>query len=75
MLTISLLGAGLFYHPAGATDDMEGLAKKGDIIPAFSVPAPKSKAHRKYLGIGKEDQFSPAELKAKVVIIEVLNLY
>lgn len=69
------ISVGLSGQTVNASDDTEGLVKTGDIIPAFLIPAPKSNAHRKYLGLGKEDNFKPAELKAKVVVIEVLNLY
>jgi len=75
ILVLVLFIVALFNKSEGSSDIPKGLAKSGDIIPAFSVPAPKNKIYRSYLELGKDASFQPAEMDAKLIIIEVLNVY
>jgi hypothetical protein len=70
-----LLGMSLFNQSGEAADAPKGLPRSGDIIPAFSVPVPENKTYRSYLMLKKSAFFQPAEIDAKLLIIEVLNVY
>lgn len=41
----------------------------------FLLPAPTGTAYQQYLGISSDKPFSLAEIKAKVVIIEIFSMY
>ncbi len=53
----------------------ENLPGPGDVIPAFSVPVPKNPDYRSYLKLDGEKTFVPGEIKAKLILIEVFNVY
>jgi hypothetical protein len=75
IFALILFGVALFNQSEGSSDIPKGLAKSGDVIPAFSVPVPTNKAYRSYLMLGESGSFQPAEMDAKLIIIEVLNVY
>ncbi len=70
-----LLSMNLYNQTGEAADVPKGLPRSGDIISAFSVPVPKNKTYRSYLMLEKSGVFQPAEMKVKLLIIEVLNVY
>ena len=49
--------------------------KKGDPFPEIGFPVPKDGEHREYLGLRETGKFTLAQIKAKVVIIEIFNMY
>jgi hypothetical protein len=75
VFAVILAGVNLFQQIEGASDIPKGLPRSGDVIEAFSVPVPKNKTYRTYLELDKEGNFQPAEMDAKLIIIEVLNVY
>ena len=48
---------------------------EGAPLPAFTLPAPKDAAHGAYLGVSGKKEFTVADIKAEVVIIEIFNMY
>ena len=65
----------VFIKPGKTEDVPETLPRADDVIPAFSLPAPLNKAYRSYLKLDREERFTPAEMNAQLLVIEVLNLY
>jgi len=47
----------------------------GGTLPNFTLPQPGSSAERDYLGISSRGNFSVPDIKAKVVLIEILSMY
>ncbi|MBW2602227.1 MAG: hypothetical protein JRD47_09970 [Deltaproteobacteria bacterium] len=45
------------------------------MLPEINLPVPKNPAHRSYLGLSEEGNFKIPQIKADVVIIEILNVY
>ena len=55
--------------PAGAAD-----SKPFD-LPALRLPSPADAAHLAYLGVAADDTFALADIKTRILIIEVFNFY
>lgn len=51
-----------------------GLPKEGDTLPGFTMPAPTAK-DCEYLGIPKAKPFGLKDIKAKLVVFEVIGVY
>ena len=49
--------------------------KEGAALPEIDLPVPKDVVHQTYLGLSGEDLFQIQQIKAKVVIIEIFNMY
>jgi peroxiredoxin len=49
--------------------------KKGGRLPAFNLPVPKNSAEKIYLGLSKDGSFKIHQIKAKVILIKIFNLY
>lgn len=47
----------------------------GGTLPAFTLPQPGSNAERDYLGLRSRGNFTVPDIKAKVVLIEILSMY
>ncbi|HOD36842.1 MAG TPA: TlpA disulfide reductase family protein [Syntrophales bacterium] len=47
----------------------------GGTLPAFTLPQPGSTAGRDYLGLDSRGNFTVPDIKAKVVLIEILSMY
>jgi thiol-disulfide isomerase/thioredoxin len=47
----------------------------GGTLPDFTLPIPGSSAERDYLGLSSRGNFTVPDIKAKVVLIEVLSMY
>jgi peroxiredoxin len=52
-----------------------GPPPKGGSFPVFSLPAPQNAAEKAYLGLKGEGPFKLAQIKAKVLIIEIFSMY
>ena len=52
-------------------------AMAGTAVPDmnFSLPAPNTQAHRAYLGLGQENRFTLAQVKADILIVEIFSMY
>lgn len=48
---------------------------KGDLMPALTLPVPKSPEEKAYLGLTVDGTFKLSQIKAEVVIIEVFSMY
>jgi hypothetical protein len=51
------------------------LIKGGDVFPEVALRTPADAKDRAYLGISGGDRFTIQDLKAKVVLVEILNVY
>ena len=49
--------------------------KKGGTLPAISLPVPKNPGEKLYLGLARDGSFKIHQIKAKVVLIKIFNLY
>ncbi|MBW2108179.1 MAG: hypothetical protein JRI36_05865 [Deltaproteobacteria bacterium] len=47
----------------------------GGSLPNIVLPIPSKRAHRQYLGLNGTGTFKIPQIKAKVVIVEVFNMY
>jgi peroxiredoxin len=47
----------------------------GDVFPEVKFPVPGESDYRTYLGLSEGDYFSIQDIKAKVVIVEILSMY
>jgi thiol-disulfide isomerase/thioredoxin len=48
---------------------------KGETLPVFNLPIPKSSAEKGYLGLSGDGLFKIPQIKAKVVIVEIYSMY
>jgi peroxiredoxin len=48
---------------------------KGETLPVFNLPIPKSPAEKGYLGLSGDGLFKIPQIKAKVVIVEIYSMY
>lgn len=74
LLSTALLLASLLVLAALAPAHADGLPKAGDVLVAFTMPAPPKK-DCDYLGIPKGKPFSLKDIQAKVVLFEVIGVY
>ena len=49
--------------------------KKGGTLPAISLSVPKDPGEKFYLGLARDGSFKIHQIKAKVVLIKIFNLY
>jgi len=49
--------------------------EKGETLPVFNLPIPKSPAEKGYLGLSGDGLFKIPQIKARVVIIEIYSMY
>jgi peroxiredoxin len=49
--------------------------QKGESLPVFNLPIPKSPAEKSYLGLSGGGSFKIPQIKAKAVIIEIFSMY
>ncbi|MDD5476156.1 MAG: TlpA disulfide reductase family protein [Syntrophales bacterium] len=47
----------------------------GQEFPNISLPFPEARAHRDYLGLQRGNSFGLSQVKAEVVIVEILSMY
>ena len=48
---------------------------KGETLPVFNLPIPKSSGEKGYLGLSGDGLFKIPQIKAKVVIVEIYSMY
>lgn len=63
------MSGSVFYAPVNAEP------KKGGKLPAINLPVPKNSAEKIYLGLSKDGSFKIHQIKAKVILIKIFNLY
>lgn len=49
--------------------------KKGGRLPSITLPVPKNSGEKIYLGLSGEGTFKIHQIKAKVILIKIFNLY
>ena len=47
----------------------------GESLPTFKLPIPQGARAQRYLGLSGTGQFTIAQIKAKVVIVQIFSLY
>jgi hypothetical protein len=62
------------YSPPSHAGEPEAI-KAGDQFPRTAMPAPADPADRAYLGLGDSKTFTLTDIKADVVLVEILNVY
>lgn len=60
------------YHPALAVNKPPS---QGGTLPPFELSVPEDADVRAYLGLSGGDHFSIPQIKARVVILEIFNMY
>ncbi|MDT8440636.1 MAG: TlpA disulfide reductase family protein [Desulfuromonadales bacterium] len=70
-VVIAVLLAGIV---AGATPALATVAF-GDQLPEVWLPAPTAAADRAYLGLGDAETFRPDQVRAELLLLEVLNVH
>jgi peroxiredoxin len=65
----------LFTSRPGFCGNVNPEPKKGGKIPAISLPIPKNSSEKIYLGLSGDGSFEIHQIKAKVVLIKIFNLY
>ncbi len=75
-LAFSLLSACAAHHPNSAplSPPAHPDGQPFD-LPYLRLPSPGNEAHLVYLGIGDDETFAFAEIKTRILIIEVFNFY
>ncbi len=73
ILWVSLLVLSILLAPPPNT--LAGPPTVGGTLPDFTLPAPGSSAEREYLGLGSGGNFRVTEIKAQVVLLEILSMY
>jgi peroxiredoxin len=73
ILWISLLVLSTLLAPP--TNTLAGPPSVGGTLPAFTLPSPGSSAERDYLGLGSGSSMRVTDIKAKVVLVEILSMY
>ncbi len=48
---------------------------KGTILPDFQIKGPDSPQTKAYLGVNNEKQFYLSQIKAKLVLVEFIDVY
>ncbi len=48
---------------------------KGESLPEISLPVPKNKEEKKYLGIKEKDFFKISKIDADIVVLEIFSMY
>jgi hypothetical protein len=75
----TLLGLGMLLFFAGWPTDLRAqgkrLIKGGDTFPEVALKTPAQAQDRTYLGVSGGDHFRIQDLKAKVILVEVMNVY
>ncbi len=74
-----LLAIGMFLFffggPAELRAQEKTFIKGGDDFPATALKTPLKAKDRAYLGIPKGDRFTIQDIQAKVILVEILNVY
>lgn len=68
LMALLLTGAAAFAQKAGPPPE-------GDRFPDIQIPAPSSGEELKYLGLKGRESFKVSQVKAELVIFEILSMY
>ncbi len=68
---IILFAPGWLFH----LQAQEKLIKEGDLFPKIAMETPTNAKDRAYLGISGGNFFSIKDIKAKVILVEIMNVY
>ncbi|HOY62164.1 MAG: thiol-disulfide oxidoreductase [bacterium ADurb.Bin236] len=63
------------FQLRGISNDAAGLLMSGDAMWNFHLPAPQRIADRYYLGLSAGEEFNLADIKAELLIVEILSVY
>jgi thiol-disulfide isomerase/thioredoxin len=74
LLMIGFAG-GFLGRPIDLRAQSQPLIKEGDIFPKVLLKVPQNAQDRSYLGISGRDRFAVKDLKAKVILVEIMNVY
>ena len=71
------LGLHLFFSawPADLQAQGKTLIKGGDDFPAVALKTPAAVGDRAYLGIAGGEQFTIRDIQARIILVEILNVY
>jgi thiol-disulfide isomerase/thioredoxin len=72
VLSVAAFWAALLVSPVSAN---AAPLQPGGPLPDFKLPIPEHSADREYLGLTTSGPFTIAQIKAQVVIIEILSMY
>ena len=72
VLSVAAFWAALLVSPVSAN---AAPLQPGGPLPDFKLPIPEHSADREYLGLTTSGAFTIAQIKAQVVIIEILSMY
>ena len=75
IIPLIIFGVILLFTGPASGDVPKNLPGYGALIPPFSIPAPPKQADKSYLMLDSESRFKPANLKVKLLLIEVFNFY
>jgi hypothetical protein len=79
LFILILLGIGLIIGHLGLVVDLGAqqipLIKEGDLFPNIALQTPGDPKDRTYLGISGKDYFAIRDMKAKVILVEMMNVY
>jgi peroxiredoxin len=70
-----LLALGFILSPFLSTAAEERLLQLGDPLPNITLPLPESAVHQQYLGLTGKGSFRIPDIKADLVIVEILSMY
>jgi hypothetical protein len=76
LFLLILLGMALFFH--GLVTELRAqqpLIQEGDIFPEVALSTPPEVKDRAYLGISGKNIFAIKDIKAKVILVEIMNVY
>ena len=48
---------------------------KGGVMPQITFDIPESLEHQEYLQVGNKKEFTIADIKAEIVLIEIFSMY
>lgn len=65
----------LFVNSPGLCANINLEPKIGGRIPAISLPAPENSEEKIYLGLSGQEAFKIQQVKARVILIKIFNLY
>jgi peroxiredoxin len=65
----------LVFHPGLVLSASPPPPQEGDVFPEIILTVPEDPAHKAYLGLTGEGEFTIPQIKAEAVIIEIYSMY
>jgi len=72
---VFLLALGFCILSSTSGKSSSKAAKMGDLFPAYTFPPPPSSLDLTYLGLTEQKPFSVGDVKAELIVMELLNIY